>query len=451
MKKFLAILLSAVLMLSLTTTAFAADADLTGHTYKAYQIFSGTQAAGVDKLGNIQWGSGVNGAALLSALKSDTTFGNTFTNCDNAAAVADAMAGWTNGSTEAKAFAKLAYANKNGDGVTCQNGMTTLDAGYYLVVDTTVFEAGAENTVYNLALLQLTNKDTFEIANKTSVPEVVKKVDDKNDSNTTEDAVEWQDSADYDINDHVPFQLKATLASHVTDYVTSKVVFHDTLSKGLTYDEGSYKVYLGEGEGRKDITDSFTINVGNYSEANGTQITFTCNDVTVAAVGAGNNAVIVVEYTATLTEKANIGAAGNPNKVYLEYSNNPNNSESGDNTGKTPEDKVIVFTYKVVVDKVTENSAYDATNDENGDGVDNAGNEKYLPLEGAGFTLYKKAADDSWAEVSDGDEDADNEISGAAMTTFEWKGLDDGDYKLVETTTPPRLQHHRRYLFYHHR
>ena len=34
---------------------------------------------------------------------------------------------------------------------------------------------------------------------------------------------------------------------------------------------------------------------------------------------------IVVEYTAKLNENAVIGAAGNPNKVSLKFSNNPNN------------------------------------------------------------------------------------------------------------------------------
>jgi len=36
------------------------------HTYEAYQVFSGQYADGV--LGNIEWGSGVDGDAILSAL-----------------------------------------------------------------------------------------------------------------------------------------------------------------------------------------------------------------------------------------------------------------------------------------------------------------------------------------------------------------------------------------------
>jgi LPXTG-motif cell wall-anchored protein len=127
---------------------------------------------------------------------------------------------------------------------------------------------------------------------------------------------------------------------------------------------------------------------------------------------------IVVEYTSTLNEKAEIGATGNPNKMYLEYSNNPND---GTKVGVTPEDQVIVFTYKLVINK-----------------VDQAGNE----LPGAEFTLYKKDA--SITEETDGYEKIGESYYkiikvkkwSSSDTTFSFEGLDDGDYILSETTTP---------------
>ena len=145
------------------------------------------------------------------------------------------------------------------------------------------------------------------------------------------------------------------------------------------------------------------------------------------ALGATNSSVVTVEFTAVLNENANIGSLGNPNEVYLEYSNNPNKSEAGDNTpgtpdqpdqpdqpedehetGKTPNDVVIVFTYKVVVNK-----------------VDNEGND----LPGAGFTLYKKDAESGeYVELA--------AVEAGTATQFSFVGLDDGEYKLVETDTP---------------
>ena len=78
MKKFLAMIMALTMVLSLATTAFAADtytitinSDKAGHTYEAYQIFKGTIVENTDAdedaepgtnaiLTNIQWGDGVN-------------------------------------------------------------------------------------------------------------------------------------------------------------------------------------------------------------------------------------------------------------------------------------------------------------------------------------------------------------------------------------------------------
>ena len=78
-----------------------------------------------------------------------------------------------------------------------------------------------------------------------------------------------------------------------------------------------------------------------------------------------------------------------------------------------------MFTYKTVVNKVTKNPAY----------VEGGSEPKYIPLKGAGFTLYKKNASGEFVAVG-------SEVKGEEMTTFEWKGLDDGDYKISETTPP---------------
>ena len=53
-----------------------------------------------------------------------------------------------------------------------------------------------------------------------------------------------------------------------------------------------------------------------------------------------------------LNNSAVIGAAGNPNESHIVYSNNPESDDDNDE-GKTPDDKVIVFTYKTVIDKIS--------------------------------------------------------------------------------------------------
>ena len=194
------------------------------------------------------------------------------------------------------------------------------------------------------------------------------------------------------------FQLTATLANNIESYKTYSLKFNDTLSKGLDFNNDAV-IKLGD----KDVTDRFT---PSY-DATAKTLTFTCDDI--LAFGAKNSDKIVVEYTAKLNENAEIGAAGNPNTVYLDFSNNPNNGGEGDR-GKTPEDKVIVFTYKLTVNKV---------------------DKENKPLTGAEFSLFKKVnGKDELVEVK--------KIlsTNAEGTVFGFTGLDDGTYVLRETKTP---------------
>ena len=242
--------------------------------------------------------------------------------------------------------------------------MTSLAAGYYLVQNASV----GNNEAHTNYILQVVKDVTVEP--KTSVPTVEKKLKDTND--TTGETTGWQDSADYDINDSVPFQLTATLPDNLASYDEYYLELSDTLSTGLTYNKDA-KVYLVNGTEKTDITSSFTIAADGSS--------FKINNLK-SLNGVTSSTKVVVEYTATLNPNAVIGSAGNPNTVKLIYSNNPNYTGSGETspTGETPKDKVIVFTYKVVVNK-----------------VDQSGNA----LAGAGFTLYKKDASGNWNVVGD--------------------------------------------------
>lgn len=385
-KRVLALAMAMMMVFAMTVTAFADEKDgftITinnaneGHTYEAYQIFTGDLSDGV--LSNIKWGASVSeaGQAALGDAK------------NVAASLEDASA------EDAKAFAKnvaayLATPVATVNTVAGTNEIKGLAAGYYLVKDQDESLAGSDDSYTEYILRVVENVTATPKADTTTV---VKKVKDTND--TTGETTDWQDSADYDIGDDVPFQLTATLANNVAAYDTYNLVFHDTLSAGLTYN-ADYKVTFDG----KDVTSYFT------ESYEGTTLTFACSDV--KKFGATNSSVIVVEYTAELNKDAILGSAGNPNTVYLEFSNNPNNSGEGNNdNGKTPEDTVIVFTYKVVVNKVDQNQ--------------NA-------LAGAEFTLQKYLADGTKKEVA--------VIKTQSGDEFTFKGLDDGDYVLTETVTP---------------
>ena len=120
---------------------------------------------------------------------------------------------------------------------------------------------------------------------------------------------------------------------------------------------------------RKKFTDTFTVTVS------GQNITVSTDNLK-AIDGVEKGKYVIVEYSAVLNKNASIESAtpGNTNEVYLTYSNNPN--QGGDGTpeeGKTPVDKVIVFTYKLDAEKV--------------DGQD--ANKK---LENVTFRVYRKIA-----------------------------------------------------------
>ena len=96
-------------------------------------------------------------------------------------------------------------------------------------------------------------------------------------------------------------------------------MFHDTLSAGLTFDESSVKVYVNDSK-TPVATNQYTI---TYPAADGHSFDVTINDV--KSLGE-NVSKVRVEYEAELNKNAVIGAVGNPNKMYMEFSNNPNST-----------------------------------------------------------------------------------------------------------------------------
>ena len=415
-KKLLGLLLAAVMVLAMGVPTFAASGNYSitindessGHTYVAYQVFKGTVSDNGQTLSNVDWGDGVNGEALLAALKGPEETPTAYQTCTSAAKVAKVLEGYADDSQAIKEFSDIVGQHLSEttsgtlnayDEVSKSYTISGLEAGYYFIKDA---DTVAETDAYTDFILKLTNDEA--ITRKADVPSSEKKVDDKNDSNTSEDGENWQDSADYDIGDHVPYQLKAELPNNVSEYTTYTLKFVDTMSKGLTYDKGSAEVFV-DGKSAGKIEPAITDYAGEESGyADGTVLTWNFDDIKDDPYNAGNGAVITIKYTAALNENAVIGAAGNPNKMHIEFSNNPN----GEGTGETPDDTNIVFTYKVVVNKVDEESK---------------------PLAGAEFTLEKQLSDESWTKI-------DRVTVNEGQTTFTFTGLDDGTYRLSETKTP---------------
>jgi len=403
-KHFMAFFLSLVMIMAMGLTAFAdgepgtggetgsqtsqtpktysltLTGTATGHTYEAYQIFTGdlsTNAEGKKVLSNVKWGDGV-----------------TYTGKESAADVAKTLGAGTMTIADLEERLTLTSSFKT---VESSKGSTVIDglvAGYYLVKDQDGSQDG-KSDAYTKFIVQVVGDTETPI--KSDVPTVEKKVKDTNDS--TGQTSGWQDSADADIGDDVEYQITGTMPDNIADYTTYKYIFTDTMSKGLTYTANNAKITIGN----TDVTSSFTEAV--TTKDGSTVVTWTCDNLKGAGVNLDTNTKVVVSYKATLNKDAVIGAAGNPNTVNLTYSNNPNKGGKGE-TGKTPDDRNIVFTYKVVVNKFDQDKK---------------------SLAGAGFTLQKKV-NGAYTDVQS--------FTAGNDTTFTFSDLDDGDYKLIESTTP---------------
>lgn len=406
-KKLASLLLALVLVFSLTATAFAEGTDITisapadsTRTYDVYQIFTGDLAGEV--LSNVKWGqngTGTKGAAVDQATLDALTAVNSLSDTE-----------------KLDEIQKYVDLTSEKIGTVSDGNPLTVPTGYYLIKDNGPVGDGES---YSLYVVQVVGPTT--ISPKVGTTTSNKKVKDTNDS-TANSTTDWQDSADYDIGDAVPFKLSATIAQDYANYTHGyKLTFHDKEDTGLSFNASSVKVYVDGVE----ITSGFTVVTDGLTDDCTFEVRF-ANLKNIASVHA--ESVISVEYTSTLNNGAAVGSAGNKNTSHVTYTNNPNDEQAGEN-GKTPDDVVIVFTYKTIVNKVTENPAYDESKDPDKTGTDSDGDKKYISLKGAGFTLYKKNASGTYEAVG-------NELKGDDMTTFTWSGLDDGDYKLVETTTP---------------
>ena len=460
-KKLLAALLAVAMVCAMAIPAFAenSEGDVDSHhTYSAFQIFKG-DVEGNDikdfKISNVTWGSNIadNPAAFLDQLKADSTLGTQFqfidaTDANTAQKVLEVISKWDDSDANSIAFARFVchylYPDANAKPKPAVEGGGGSDhihfdeAGYYLVVDTTDFSKDDSYHSYNSFLLMVTKGNwNVPITPKAEKPTVEKKVYDNPDGTSTGG---FGSSADHAINEKFQFQLTATLpdsTNRAYDYYDKySVIFHDTLSDGITYDKDDEldSVVIKSNGNTYNITDSskYTIDTTDLESQN----SFVVNiDVKACAKDAGfdlnDGATITVTYTAHLNDKAYVNTAGgstsNINKVYLTYSNNPKDESS---IGKTPESTpVYVYTYQL------NNTKHQDT-------------EKGPALEGACFRLYSDEACTDQSEVQLYQKDGFYypikdvlgkeavEMKSAANGTFNVKGLDAGTYYLKEITPP---------------
>ena len=453
-KKLLAALLAVAMVCAMAIPAFAYDTkeDIDkNHCYDAFQIFKG-DVSDDNTISNVQWGQNIpDDKDFLAQLKEDPTLRIPFQDANSLQEVLDVMKGWTTSDDNSIAFARFVcnyiYTDAHANSTPVKQGGHTggfeLDeAGYYLIVDTSSFSSSADGDsyhAYNSFLLKV-NKDHYcvQITPKVVKPTVEKEVYDNDDGSSSGDNNGWGSSADHAINEEFKFRLIAKLPEsenngHAYDYYDKySVIFHDTLSDGITYDRPDSVVIKSNGKTYVIPNDSSKYTIGLESQ---NYLVVKIPDVKACAKDAGfdlnDGATITVTYTAHLNENAAVnGSAENKNSVRLQYSNNPRPDGEywGYTPNYTPESEVYVYTYQL------NNTKYHDTAEK--------GNE----LKDVGFRLYSDADYKNEVELyQDGEfyypiKNASNkqavEMKSAEDGTFNVKGLDAGTYYLKETKTP---------------
>lgn len=336
-----------------------------------------------------------------------------------------------NTNNQIKEFAESLYKSLKTDNVdadaisaaVAENATSTTltgPQGYYLIVQTTAVNDNGKTM--SAVIVNTAGQPGVTVSPKKDTVTVSKKVQENQDGVNNPDAENWGTAADYNIGDYVPFQLTGTLPADYADYSSYAYTFHDTASAGLSFvnnDAHPVKVYAVKGGNkvqlRADATNGYQVLTTGLNAGETFNVKFADLKKAQAAnndtVNIDKDTKIVVEYYARLNAEAVLGANGNPNEVYLEFSNN----KYGEGTGKTENHKVTVFTFKLEVTKY---------------GKTDSGKEA---LNGAGFTLYKATeanpTDSDYTKVGE-------EVKNLDSNVFDFTGLDSGYYKIVETTTP---------------
>lgn len=344
-----------------------------------------------------------------------------------------------------------------------------LKFGYYIVDEISTEDSGntgAEgNDYFASALIMVdTANPNAEMQLKSDYPSIIKKIQ-EDDNKGTVGNEGWNDVADYEIGQTVPYKYKSTIPN-LYGYDTYYYAMQDKMSDSLTFHNNKSEISITITRKTGGKSKSYTLKDNEYdvitdkaSLTDGETFKLQITDIKAIIdkqlpgdsvdedkkLDDYSGLTVLTTYKATLNEKAaqDTGRPGYENKVRLEFSNNPDSDHKGD-VGHTPWDTVVAFTFKLNGSKV--NNMTPAYN-----------------LKGAKFRLYSDEACTQEVYVKAGDKatlgknpyvvinrDSANgtdhvggtqpagavEMESDENGDFNIYGLDTGVYYLKETTAP---------------
>lgn len=374
--RFMAVLMAMTMILSMSMTAFAAEAPkgtltvnntVAGKTLDLYQIFTATK----NEAGNVAYtlNSAYEGFFQSKITDASTLTGEALsekaydyvktqvgTDGSNGAAFAKDIMGWIlSASGETKTAVETTHSTANT--VDTKTVIENLAYGYYVVYPlgaTDTSKEPGDTTVKSVASLVNVTDTTVTINMKSNYPTVDKKiiqaqsgsgikvgaiVDDSwesnhqmelEDENDPEDtiaprgAADGKKAEDFGIGDTITYQLTSKVPD-MTGYNSYTFKFSDTLSKGLDLKE-VLSVKVGNTTLTAKSTGANTYALA-YDEDTRT-LTVTLNDFYNSYKNHTGETITVV-YTATLNKDAVIGMNPNTNKAVVEYSNDPKSKGTG--------------------------------------------------------------------------------------------------------------------------
>lgn len=393
--------------------------------FYGYQIFKADVATAEGKTvaSNIAWANGgVKNAVEGVITTADKSYAGT-TAQDAADWITNKVTGTNDtyrvGSDEIAYAIAAAVDDLTEKKTTTGGAVSGLEHGYWLFV--TKADTINEGEAGTSPIFAVVGSAPVNVTEKTGIPAVEKKI--VSDADGAE-----HDAADSHIGQDVTYNLYGTVAENYDKYNKYFYEFSDQISKGLTLQDDSAKVYLyasmqaakddptHNNGAAKDITGKFVKTSGTADDEGRVTTKWTCDNLkTVAEVNSGS--CIVVSYKAQINESAVVaGTQGNENTVTLHYSNNP----MSDKNGETQPDTVKDYTYGLRINKVdlgTETKLPNArfTITTNGDGK----NEELKYVDGKG-------------KLSTNEVILTTNSDGAITLT----GLDAGVYTVKEVSAP---------------
>lgn len=343
-KKLVAAMLTAIMMMTMTVTAYAAGSctltvttkggqDLKGQTINLYKLFDVTESKSGETTNYAYTVNDTYKGTLASVLNIQENSTN-----EKIVQAVTALGESNNAKVQkfandftAKALTSNLAVTKTSGKITEENKtsfeFTELNAGYYLV-----YVTGGKEIQSSLVTVDAT---TSKVELKTEGPSISKTAD-----KTT-----------VEIGQVVTYTVKGSIPD-TTGYDQYQYIIHDTLSKGLDFVNDANGTALGEGITNVNVTVAFTdADVTDKGTAPTTATLDTANkrkmNLDLSAWVKANQANKGKAFTVTYYAKVNKDAeVTNNNKASLEYGNNPT-----DTTTTTPSE-AKTNTYPLDINKI---------------------------------------------------------------------------------------------------